>query len=737
MASTFGGDVTIAEEIGSSAPINQGVVDNSLSVALESTGSMFDVASDVISGKKEDKKVNLANSFRLQQLKEAEAVQQGASSAFATARMNKNLQEAIHANPGVDAKVFTDVMKELQGITGGTKIVTDGGTNQEQIVRDRNNAMVTNNLIGSNATQAEFDQLSLDLRNATTAQKVYEEKTRELELRSKTLAVGSAERTALNAEGEQSERELIQASMPAASSQYQTTLKKILSGELDNGNPKEQQIEEFHTQWLLENAAQLKYIKGDERKMYEAPFDRMKEVALKQSSGEYDLNKAEAAYKKAMALTKWELVQDPTVRRMVAGSDLFGADSIVGVMAKANQSDQFNKAMGTFLGGAVSGGDVTTFSDDKEQQRVADEAVAGLSKAIVNGESEDAKDAWVNYHNQLTDTAGKIVRDPKRAALVAKNIASDDWFKTSKLVDRNQLELGPLSDILQAHYLSEVDGLIRSQFAEAGVLRGKVDEKGMPIRDAASQVIATRWVGEGMEFYSLTPENPAVRNKVRELNRTLKPIINDRVRAQAHLAGTQSYEKVWDGVQEGLMDPDSLLKPAGGDEGDDLSLSDFDSPTSALNSSMSSGGFVGNGDWSSATTPTEVAASFVGFNETEHEKVLSSFIKKTVGVNLSPKDTAWCAAFVNGALGATGVEGTGKLNARSFMEWGKETTSPTQGDIAVFTRGNPNGWQGHVGFYVGPSDKKGYVRVLGGNQGNKVSIRDYPESELLGYRSGT
>jgi uncharacterized protein (TIGR02594 family) len=149
---------------------------------------------------------------------------------------------------------------------------------------------------------------------------------------------------------------------------------------------------------------------------------------------------------------------------------------------------------------------------------------------------------------------------------------------------------------------------------------------------------------------------------------------------------------------------------------------------------MATGGYVGDGDYSDATTPAEVAASFVGFTEQEHEEVLSSFIKKTMGTNINPKDTAWCAAFVNGALGATGVEGTGKLNARSFMNWGKAVDSPSQGDVAVFTRGDPSGWQGHVGFYVGPSEKDGYVRILGGNQGDKVSIKDYPEDRLLGYR---
>jgi hypothetical protein len=55
--------------------------------------------------------------------------------------------------------------------------------------------------------------------------------------------------------------------------------------------------------------------------------------------------------------------------------------------------------------------------------------------------------------------------------------------------------------------------------------------------------------------------------------------------------------------------------------------------------------------------------------------------------------------------------------------------------VVVFWRGAREGWQGHVGFYVGRG--AGQVLVLGGNQSNAVTVASFTESRLLGYRRAT
>lgn len=102
-------------------------------------------------------------------------------------------------------------------------------------------------------------------------------------------------------------------------------------------------------------------------------------------------------------------------------------------------------------------------------------------------------------------------------------------------------------------------------------------------------------------------------------------------------------------------------------------------------------------------------------------------------------ETAWCAAFVNAVLKRAGYPYTGKLDARSFLSLGEEISAPRPlgasedfVDLVVFYRGDPDGWQGHVGFYIKERGK--YIHTLGGNQSNMVKISQYNSFRKLQYR---
>jgi len=104
------------------------------------------------------------------------------------------------------------------------------------------------------------------------------------------------------------------------------------------------------------------------------------------------------------------------------------------------------------------------------------------------------------------------------------------------------------------------------------------------------------------------------------------------------------------------------------------------------------------------------------------------------GMPVQQDSVAWCAAFVGAVLGSLGIPGTGKPNARSYLKWGREVSlkSAMPGDVVVFWRGSPSGWQGHVAFLVRFDGDR--VLVRGGNQGNKVSDATYPVGQILGIR---
>jgi uncharacterized protein (TIGR02594 family) len=135
------------------------------------------------------------------------------------------------------------------------------------------------------------------------------------------------------------------------------------------------------------------------------------------------------------------------------------------------------------------------------------------------------------------------------------------------------------------------------------------------------------------------------------------------------------------------------------------------------------------------TPPPEaysLAAKNLGMNERDQGAALAEYMANG-GVNLDPATRAWCADYVNATLAQTGVQGTGSSMARSFLEWGQPVDQPQRGDVAVFSRGDPNGPYGHVGFFDS-YNPDGSIKVLGGNQGDAVSLADYSAADLLGFR---
>lgn len=135
------------------------------------------------------------------------------------------------------------------------------------------------------------------------------------------------------------------------------------------------------------------------------------------------------------------------------------------------------------------------------------------------------------------------------------------------------------------------------------------------------------------------------------------------------------------------------------------------------------------------TTSTSVntAQEYIGLSEWRDRREL----KELVGVD--PVRTEWCAAFVNAILEKDSIPGSDTvsdypLTARSFLQWGDpvEPEDIKRGDVVIFPRGT-QGWQGHVGFYVGKT-QEGYWLILGGNQSNQVRYDLYRPSRAIGIR---
>ena len=93
---------------------------------------------------------------------------------------------------------------------------------------------------------------------------------------------------------------------------------------------------------------------------------------------------------------------------------------------------------------------------------------------------------------------------------------------------------------------------------------------------------------------------------------------------------------------------------------------------------------------------------------------------------------AWCSSFVHWCLGQACIKGTGSGLARSWLDWGEPLDAPLPGCIVVLSRDDPDGWKGHVGFYL--HFDADHVHLLGGNQLEQVRAHFYPISSVLAYR---
>lgn len=92
-------------------------------------------------------------------------------------------------------------------------------------------------------------------------------------------------------------------------------------------------------------------------------------------------------------------------------------------------------------------------------------------------------------------------------------------------------------------------------------------------------------------------------------------------------------------------------------------------------------------------------------------------------------ETPWCGVFVAACMDAAG-QPLPKfwMRAKAWAEWGTRLSVPVPGCVVVFERKGG----GHVGFVVGRT-AAGHLMVIGGNQGNRVSIAPFDTARVVGY----
>jgi uncharacterized protein (TIGR02594 family) len=102
----------------------------------------------------------------------------------------------------------------------------------------------------------------------------------------------------------------------------------------------------------------------------------------------------------------------------------------------------------------------------------------------------------------------------------------------------------------------------------------------------------------------------------------------------------------------------------------------------------------------------------------------------TTGGGAAPDSVAWCSSFVNFCVAQAGGQGTRSKAARSWMTWGRDAGAFEPGCIVVLSRGAAP--KGHVGFFAGFDGDR--IQLLGGNQGDRISIASFDRSRVIARR---
>lgn len=120
----------------------------------------------------------------------------------------------------------------------------------------------------------------------------------------------------------------------------------------------------------------------------------------------------------------------------------------------------------------------------------------------------------------------------------------------------------------------------------------------------------------------------------------------------------------------------------------------------------------------------------------KHNPIITGYFDEIGHGWVKDDETAWCSAFINAMALRAGLEISGKLNARSWLDVGVPVEDFIGEDnvIVIYWRGSPDSWKGHVGIPINHDEDGRHINTLGGNQGNMVRISGYDSGRLLGYR---
>lgn len=756
MAVNFG-DTLMEGSIEPTVRVQAPVEDNSGAVLAQALApaarNIGAIAGSIFAQGQADANAKILTDYENELLNLADAVDQGLSRNEAMIKA-RNLRRQYLANAPALQDDFDTIWSDFAGANGLGHVVISGTAEEQAMNKQREQAYALG------YTPEEFALFQSRTRQATELNYQLTQTKNSGELITETQRL----------QGLQAVVGVAQSAYPSAQRQINEAMAKI------QANPNDKQAIAAQLNNVLGNSiAQLKFVGGSADSDYiVAPIEQAMATFNAWVNGEVENSVMEGTLKATELKYDLMYATDPTLGPVVAASKIF---SSIGIENTNLWGQLFTPEVVQKFGEMSNPSRTVNLTDGTDASARTSEAIKQAAGMVNDNSDPELIDEINQAINQAVDSAYVHERSAD-GALGFKDIvellgSNEVGAFLSSHGSINAQHAPQLVNILKNNYETELLPVINRAWVETvPIVDPSRISTGDPNATAGginhipmNQLLEPRWNGNAVEFvpteaYANNPRVIQLATDVTSGDNSIGIPLNNLINAYANVTGVdgkQIYEQDFAGRLFGIGDeqggeseeavltqldvqpPTSLTIETEQDlintpDAHDLTLEDFNpdeleeivvqtqaaEPQAVLN----------------ATSPVAFAQAFIGLREdkAEDQRVLSSFIKQAAGISINPAQTAWCAAFVDAVLNASGQgRGTGKLNARSYLNWGRPVTEPQEGDVVVLSRGDPNGWQGHVGFYAGMTSD-GKIRLLGGNQGNSVSISTFDANRVLGYR---
>lgn len=133
----------------------------------------------------------------------------------------------------------------------------------------------------------------------------------------------------------------------------------------------------------------------------------------------------------------------------------------------------------------------------------------------------------------------------------------------------------------------------------------------------------------------------------------------------------------------------------------------------------------------------KTAQKYLGVSEVDGPKDnptimgFAAFLGAWIKAFFTSESVPWCGLFMGAVFKeclSTVKRPKNPLSALAWASWGQALPRPTPGAILVFKRAGG----GHIGLYVG--EDRTHYHVLGGNQGNSVSVTRIEKNRRIATR---